>query len=194
MLTFTGDCKKILVANEGRPGKDINNVFIDPAGSVTVIERERSGSPPSERLVLFTGQNQRSYRNPGQSVVKLLHIRRRQINQKDRKLRILKTKTTSNHIKNRWNPFIHVYIKNIIRSTIYPAITSRWKAFWKEALKLSPFSTFLISGLILGFPSDTFPKMSGQSNQLQLLNKMQLPSTLLFHQTINTRTSFYRYE
>nr|XP_022334558.1 mesenchyme-specific cell surface glycoprotein-like [Crassostrea virginica] len=59
MLTFTGDCKKILVANEGRPGKDINNVFIDPEGSITVIERERSGSPPSERLVQFTGQNQR---------------------------------------------------------------------------------------------------------------------------------------
>lgn len=71
MLTFTGDCKKILVANEGRPGKDINNVFIDPEGSITVIERERSGSPPSERLVQFTGQNQRSYQNPGQSVVKV---------------------------------------------------------------------------------------------------------------------------
>lgn len=71
MLTFTGDCKKILVANEGRPGKDINNVFTDPEGSITVIERERSGSPPSERLVQFTGQNQRSYQNPGQSVVKV---------------------------------------------------------------------------------------------------------------------------
>lgn len=59
MLTFTSDCKKILVANEGRPGKDINNVFTDPEGSITIIERERNGAPPSERTVLFTGQNQR---------------------------------------------------------------------------------------------------------------------------------------
>ncbi|XP_061172912.1 mesenchyme-specific cell surface glycoprotein-like [Saccostrea echinata] len=58
MLTFTSDCKKILVANEGRPGKDINNVFVDPEGSVTIIERERTGNP-SERTVSFSGQNQR---------------------------------------------------------------------------------------------------------------------------------------
>lgn len=59
MLTFTSDCKKLLVANEGRPGKDINNVFTDPVGSITIIERDRNGGPPSERTVSFTGQDQR---------------------------------------------------------------------------------------------------------------------------------------
>lgn len=59
MLTFTSDCKKLLVANEGRPGKDINNVFTDPVGSITIIERDRHGGPPSERTVSFTGQDQR---------------------------------------------------------------------------------------------------------------------------------------
>jgi hypothetical protein len=59
MLTFTNDCSKILVANEGRSGKDIGNKFLDPLGSVTIIERERGDAPPSERTVLFTGQNGR---------------------------------------------------------------------------------------------------------------------------------------
>ena len=53
MLTFTPDCRKILVANEGRSGKDIANQFMDPPGTVTIIQRERYGNP-SETTVDFS--------------------------------------------------------------------------------------------------------------------------------------------
>ena len=39
MLTFTPDCSKILVANEGRPGLDMSKQFTDPTGTVTIIQK-----------------------------------------------------------------------------------------------------------------------------------------------------------
>ncbi|KAK3098613.1 hypothetical protein FSP39_021234 [Pinctada imbricata] len=52
MLTFNPQCSQLWVANEGRPGKDIANKFMDPVGSVTVIERETTGNP-TERFITF---------------------------------------------------------------------------------------------------------------------------------------------
>jgi hypothetical protein len=41
------------VANEGRAGRDIANKFMDPPGTVTMIEREKYGNP-SEHMVDFS--------------------------------------------------------------------------------------------------------------------------------------------
>ena len=52
-MTFTHSCKQVLVANEGRAGRDIANKFMDPPGTVTMIEREKYGNP-SEHIVDFS--------------------------------------------------------------------------------------------------------------------------------------------
>ena len=54
MLTFTGDCSELLIANEGRPGRDVANVFKDPEGTINTLARQGNGSP-SERNVKFSG-------------------------------------------------------------------------------------------------------------------------------------------
>ncbi|XP_033749729.1 mesenchyme-specific cell surface glycoprotein-like isoform X2 [Pecten maximus] len=58
MLTYTPDCGVLLVANEGRPGRDITNKFVDPKGSVHIIRTERTGSP-SEKIAGFESFNSR---------------------------------------------------------------------------------------------------------------------------------------
>ena len=49
MITFTHDCRKILVANEGEAGKDEMGKFFDPEGSISIIEFATSDLhlPPS---------------------------------------------------------------------------------------------------------------------------------------------------
>lgn len=55
MLIFISDCKKFFVVNEGRLGKDINNVFIDLVGFIIIIERDRYGGLFFEWIVFFIG-------------------------------------------------------------------------------------------------------------------------------------------
>ncbi|XP_060073649.1 mesenchyme-specific cell surface glycoprotein-like [Ylistrum balloti] len=58
MLTYTPDCAAVLVANEGKPGRDITNTFQDPPGTVQIIRKPRTGSP-SEQNVNFDKFNSR---------------------------------------------------------------------------------------------------------------------------------------
>ncbi|XP_052769191.1 uncharacterized protein LOC128209272 [Mya arenaria] len=44
-IRYTDDCQSVIVANEGIPGKDEFNTFVNPEGSVTIIHNERTGNP-----------------------------------------------------------------------------------------------------------------------------------------------------
>ncbi|XP_069138534.1 mesenchyme-specific cell surface glycoprotein-like [Argopecten irradians] len=68
MLTYTPDCDELLVANEGKPGRDVNNKFLDPKGTIQIIRREKTGSP-SEKTAGFDGFNDRTdIRIPGRYI------------------------------------------------------------------------------------------------------------------------------
>ncbi|GMH36363.1 hypothetical protein BSKO_04231 [Bryopsis sp. KO-2023] len=41
MLTFSKDCEKIFVANEGEPGKNKDGEFVDPQGSISIIDVQK---------------------------------------------------------------------------------------------------------------------------------------------------------
>ena len=44
---MSSDCQKLIVANEGRGGQDPGSQrFVDPLGSVTVINRNDAGGGP----------------------------------------------------------------------------------------------------------------------------------------------------
>ncbi|WAR00951.1 LOW QUALITY PROTEIN: M130-like protein [Mya arenaria] len=44
-LKHTPNCNMVLVANEGRPGKDDTNQYLNPEGSITVIVIDRNNDP-----------------------------------------------------------------------------------------------------------------------------------------------------
>ncbi|XP_060066488.1 mesenchyme-specific cell surface glycoprotein-like [Ylistrum balloti] len=50
-MTFTNDCSKLLVANEGRPGV-LNGIFTDPDGTVSIITASSGSSPSTRELSL----------------------------------------------------------------------------------------------------------------------------------------------
>lgn len=60
MITFSSDCRKIFVANEGEPGKDHNWKFADPQGSVSIIDVNALDEEGTEAVVTidFTAFNQ----------------------------------------------------------------------------------------------------------------------------------------
>lgn len=51
MIKFSSDCQKILVANEGEPGKDHNGNFVDPQGSISVIDVNALDEEDTEAVV-----------------------------------------------------------------------------------------------------------------------------------------------
>ncbi|XP_050401100.2 mesenchyme-specific cell surface glycoprotein [Patella vulgata] len=57
-IKFTSGCSKLIVANEGRHGKDPFNRFSDPEGSVSIISIPTTGSP-TERIADFNQFNSR---------------------------------------------------------------------------------------------------------------------------------------
>jgi len=55
-IKYTSDCNTVVVANEGIAGKDEGGFFVDPPGSVTIIQSERTGNP-SVKMVDFSEFN-----------------------------------------------------------------------------------------------------------------------------------------
>ena len=45
------------MANEGRAGKDIGNNFMDPPGTLTIIQRERHGNPSEQFMDFSAGES-----------------------------------------------------------------------------------------------------------------------------------------
>ncbi|XP_046358639.2 mesenchyme-specific cell surface glycoprotein-like isoform X1 [Haliotis rufescens] len=41
-VLYSRDCKTLVVTNEGVPGKDASNKFVDPEGSVTILRKDRT--------------------------------------------------------------------------------------------------------------------------------------------------------
>ena len=63
MITFTRDCQKIIVANEGEAGKDEHGKFLDPEGSISIIEfgqHDLHQPPKAVRTADFRKFNHRS--------------------------------------------------------------------------------------------------------------------------------------
>ncbi|KAH3841725.1 mesenchyme-specific cell surface glycoprotein-like [Dreissena polymorpha] len=55
-IKYTPDCNIVVVSNEGSAGKDEGGAYVDPEGSVTIIQGEKTGNP-SVRLVDFLDFN-----------------------------------------------------------------------------------------------------------------------------------------
>lgn len=55
-IRYTHDCSRVVITNEGTAGKDEGGAYVDPEGSVTIIESEKTGNP-SVRLVDFNNYN-----------------------------------------------------------------------------------------------------------------------------------------
>ena len=54
-MKFTSDCQKLIVANEGRGGQDAGaSTFVDPFGSVTIINRNDVGGGPAIVTIDFS--------------------------------------------------------------------------------------------------------------------------------------------
>ncbi|KAH3841724.1 mesenchyme-specific cell surface glycoprotein-like [Dreissena polymorpha] len=49
-IKYTPDCRRVVVTNEGSAGKDEGGAYIDPEGSVTIIEDERTGNPSVQQV------------------------------------------------------------------------------------------------------------------------------------------------
>ncbi|XP_067664451.1 mesenchyme-specific cell surface glycoprotein-like [Haliotis asinina] len=58
-LVYSRDCTTLVITNEGTPGKDVSNKFVDPEGSVAILRKDRSGTW-SEQTVDFKKFNGRS--------------------------------------------------------------------------------------------------------------------------------------
>ncbi|XP_078681785.1 mesenchyme-specific cell surface glycoprotein-like [Branchiostoma floridae x Branchiostoma belcheri] len=50
MLLFTRDCRKLIVANEGKDGGDGNGNFLNPEGSLTIIDFSSDDLPNSDHI------------------------------------------------------------------------------------------------------------------------------------------------
>lgn len=57
MLTFTHDCKKVLVANEGEPNSYNQPDSVDPEGSITIVDLRHGVAHASSQNVGFAGFN-----------------------------------------------------------------------------------------------------------------------------------------
>ena len=57
-IKYTPDCGSVVVANQGKPGKDLLGKYLDPPGTVSVIHGEKTGNP-SVQLVEFNAYNSR---------------------------------------------------------------------------------------------------------------------------------------
>nr|UYM80485.1 shell protein 1 [Terebratalia transversa] len=62
MVTFSSDCRTIIVCNEGEPGKNETGGFEDPEGSVTILKFSTSDltTAPLKQTVDFTKFNERA--------------------------------------------------------------------------------------------------------------------------------------
>ena len=49
-LRYTSDCRTLIVADEGLPGKDEAGAYFNPEGSVTIIHGEGTGNPTVRRV------------------------------------------------------------------------------------------------------------------------------------------------
>ena len=49
-IKYTPDCRRVVVTNEGSAGKDEGGAYIDPEGSVNIIEDERTGNPSVQQV------------------------------------------------------------------------------------------------------------------------------------------------
>ncbi|XP_046545310.1 mesenchyme-specific cell surface glycoprotein-like [Haliotis rubra] len=58
-VLYSRDCKTLVITNEGAPGKDASNKFVDPEGSATILRKDRSDTW-SEQTVDFKKFNGRS--------------------------------------------------------------------------------------------------------------------------------------
>ncbi|CAH1230731.1 Hypp331 [Branchiostoma lanceolatum] len=54
MLLFTRDCRKLIVANEGKDGGDGNGNFLNPEGSLTIVEFSSEDLPNSDTISMRT--------------------------------------------------------------------------------------------------------------------------------------------
>ena len=57
-IRYTPDCASVIVANKGKPGKDLLGKYFDPPGTVSIIHGEATGNP-SVKLVDFEDHNGR---------------------------------------------------------------------------------------------------------------------------------------